>query len=80
MKRGVRPLDETEVRSQYPIADRLPGWFFRIGETSNSAWTAEGMDLWSRQVSRTGMDPDTALAACIVDARAIAAAIDHAGT
>ncbi len=51
MKRAVRRLTETEALAEYPIAGLLPGWYFRLRETSNQAWLAEGTDLWGRQVS-----------------------------
>ena len=51
MKRPVVKKTEAEVIATYPIADLLPGWYFRLRETSNQAWLAEGTDLFGRQVS-----------------------------
>lgn len=49
----------------YPIADRHPGWYFRMTEVSNGAWLVEGSDAWGRTVSRQGVDPEQLLAECI---------------
>lgn len=71
-QRKVRGKSTDELIEEYPIADRLPNWFFRVVEVSNNAWQAEGSDRWGRKVSRTGGDPDSLLEACIEDARNIA--------
>lgn len=74
-RREVYASSADELKRDYPIADRVPDWFFRVVETSASAWQAEGCDLWGRKVSRAGGDPDALLEACVSDARAIAAEI-----
>lgn len=51
MKRAVRKKTEAEVMAEYPMAGLLPGWYFRVRETSNQAWLAEGTDLWGHEVS-----------------------------
>lgn len=61
------------VIKEYPIAGRLPNWYFRVVEVSNNAWRAEGRDLWGRKVSRMGGDPEALLEACIADAQSILA-------
>ncbi len=71
MKRKVSPKPESEVERDFPISDRLQGWFFRVRETSASAFCAEGTDLYGRQVSRSGVDPDDLLEQCVADARSI---------
>ncbi len=53
---------------RYPIEGELDGWYFRMEETSSSAWLVEGSDVWGRNVSRSGGDPDALLAACVADA------------
>ncbi len=53
------------MRREYPIADRLPRWYFRITETSGNAWLAEGSDIRGRTVSCEGSDPDEILTKCI---------------
>ena len=68
MKQRVTKLNAEAVRSRYPIADACDGWFFRLEETSNGAWTIEGIDLWGRTVSRSASDPDAGLAQCVDDA------------
>lgn len=60
------------MRSVFPLADLLDGWFFRVTETSAGAYLAEGSDVWGRLVSRRGSDPDAILAECVRDAAAIA--------
>lgn len=68
MKREKRSRSDEEMRHDYPIAGRVPNWYFRAIETSNNAWLVEGCDVWGRKVSRQGADPDKLLDACIEDA------------
>ncbi len=75
MKVWVRKRDAAEVQRDYPIADRLPGWFFRMREVANCAWIVEGADLWGRQVSDSGSDEEALLAQCIAAAERINAQI-----
>ncbi len=65
MKMRVQKLDEEAVRRDYPIADRVPGWYFRMIEQSPCAWCVEGTDLWGRKVGDTGSDEHRVLASCI---------------
>jgi hypothetical protein len=51
MKHQIEKMSEAEALSKYPMAGLLEGWYFRVTETSNDAWFAEGTDLWGRQVS-----------------------------
>jgi hypothetical protein len=69
VKQPVRKLDEDTVRRDFPIADRVPGWFFRVDEVSNGAYRAIGTDLWGRRTETAGSDPEHALADCIDWAR-----------
>ena len=78
MERLIPRLDEAVVLSSYPISDRLSGWFFRVAESSAGAWMAEGTDLWGRQVAHRGDGPDSALTACVDDARVVEAQLTRA--
>ena len=71
MKKAIKKKSDEEMRREYPIADRLPGWYFRAEETSNNSWLVEGGDVWGRTVSRQGDNPDELLAACIEYARSM---------
>ncbi|HEX5009833.1 MAG TPA: hypothetical protein VFY71_05490 [Planctomycetota bacterium] len=71
MKRPVSKLDEALVRRTHPIADRVPGWFFRVEERSPGQWYAEGIDLWGRKVAITADDDERALSTCIADVQEI---------
>ena len=71
-KRPVTRMSEAEAKGRYPIADRVPGWFFRVEEISAGAWRVEGTDLDGRTVARTGSDPHELLAECCEDARKVA--------
>lgn len=71
MKIPVKKLDEESVRHDYPIADRVPGWFFRMTEQSNCVWCVEGTDLWGRKVGDVGSDENRVLASCIAMATKI---------
>lgn len=64
MKIPVRKLDEEAVRRKYPLADRVPGWFFRMYEQSAGVWHVEGTDLWGRTVGETGTDEKLVLDSC----------------
>jgi hypothetical protein len=67
----------TEMLREYPIDGKLPNWYFRVRETSNNAWLAEGSDIWGRKVARAGGDPETLLAACIEDAAKIISQLER---
>jgi len=75
MKQAVDKLSELVVRRDFPIADRVAGWFFRIHEVSAGAYRVDGTDLWGRTVSRTGTDPDALIIACEKDAKGIEAQV-----
>lgn len=66
-----------EMLEEYPIDGKLPNWYFRVRETSNNAWLAEGSDIWGRKVSRAGGYPETLLAACIEDAAKIISQLER---
>jgi len=81
MKRVVHRLDENAVLRDYPtVVGELSGWFFRVRETSSDAWLCEGIDLWGRQVSRRGDDPDSAIAAAVDAARVVQAHLTSASS
>jgi hypothetical protein len=65
MKVPIQKLDEEAVRRQYPIVDRVPGWFFRMTEQSMGVWRVEGTDLWGRNVSDVGTDENRVLESCV---------------
>jgi len=71
MRRHVRVRTGEEVARQFPLADLVPGWFFRVREVSPGCYCVEGTDLFGREVCRQSGDPDEALEQCKVDARAI---------
>ena len=70
----VHLSDAATLAEQFPITDRLPGWFFRITERSAGAYRVEGIDLRNRRVSTEGTDADSALSECIAMAHGIAKA------
>ena len=78
-KRLVNRLDEAETKRQFPLADLVPGWFFRVNEISNGGYKAGGADLWGRKVSRSGSDLDVLLAECAKDAERIIAQLNERG-
>ena len=55
-----------------PRADLLAGWSFTTDEVSYGRYEVSGVSADGRSVSRTGSDPDEALADCVEDARALA--------
>ena len=74
MKKTVEKLSEEEVLRRFPVAGRMPGWFFRVDEISAGVYRVEGTDLWGRRVSRTGTDSDELLASCATEAGGFAPA------
>ncbi len=73
MKRIVEALSEEQLRRSHPLSGIVPGWFFRVEETSNAAWVAEGKDKWGRLVSCRGTDDQEALRLCAEQAQVIVA-------
>lgn len=65
MKRSVEKLSEAEIVKEFPIRGHLDGWHFRLVETSNNVWLAEGSDLWGRKVSCRGSDENSLLQECV---------------
>jgi hypothetical protein len=64
MRQEVQQLSAAKVALEYPLADLVEGWYFKVEEISAGAYHAEGTDLWGRRVSCSGTDPDEALAIC----------------
>jgi hypothetical protein len=65
MKTLIQRRDPTVERAEYPLADIVEGWFFRVNEMSPCHYLAEGVDLWGRGISHSGTDPDALLAECV---------------
>lgn len=61
MKMPVVQKSEEELLKTHPIWGRVPGWFFRMDETSNNVWVVEGVDCWGRTVAVQGSDPGNLL-------------------
>ncbi len=72
MKGEVSRLDAAKLSARYPIDGGVPGWHFRLDETSAGAFEAEAVDEWGRRAHRHGTNPATTLAACVADAQALA--------
>jgi len=71
-KNRVTPASHEQLIRDYPIADRVPGWYFRVREKSASLWDVEGRDTYGRQISRSSViDEERALQECIDYARKI---------
>jgi len=68
MKRRVQPVAPETLRRSYPITDQVPGWFFRVEETSPGAYRVEGADEYGRQVSCSGTGYEAVLERCADDA------------
>jgi hypothetical protein len=64
MKQFVEKMDQTQVAAAYPLADLVPGWYFRVREVSAGQFVAQGTDLFGRTVSEQGNDPRQVLRAC----------------
>jgi hypothetical protein len=57
------------LKKEYPIGNKLSGWFFRIKEVSACCYVAEGRDVVGRTVSRQGLEPEKLLEQIVKDAR-----------
>ena len=71
MKKLIKPYSKDKLLKHFPIKDRLDGWYFRIDEVSNNVYEVEGSDLYGRQVSKKGSNPEVLLNECIEDAEKI---------
>ena len=68
----VKAASHEQLIREYPIADRVPGWYFRVREKTPGVWDVEGRDVSGRQVSRLSVvDEARALQECIDYARRI---------
>lgn len=76
MKRLVARKDPLDVAAVFPLADLVPGWYFRTREVSAGQFVADGTDLYGRIVSHQGGDSRQALEACIAAANGIRASED----
>ena len=71
-KSHIKPASHEQLIGEYPIAGRVPGWYFRVREKTASVWDVEGRDIYGRQVSRLSViDEERALQECIDYARKI---------
>lgn len=71
-KSRVTPASHEQMIRDYPIAGRVPGWYFRMREKTPSVWDVEGRDIYGREVSRLSVvDEERALQECIEYARKI---------
>jgi hypothetical protein len=64
MKRLVVVDSWDDLSREYPLDIRVPGWRFRVQETSPGAYLAEGRDRAGRTVSHQGGDADSLLHDC----------------
>ena len=71
MTKAIWRIPEEVLLKDYPLRRSLDEWFFRVTETSNRVWLAEGSDVWGRKVSREGTDPNALLEQCEQDARSM---------
>lgn len=69
MKSRITPVSEEILRRKYPICGLVTGWCFRQKEVSNGGWLVEGKDVYGREVSRGGVDPDMLLKECVIWAK-----------
>ena len=72
----IEKMSELEMLKRFPVKSEVPGWYFRVTETSNSAWLVEGMDQWGRLVSATGNEPGQLLLELAAHAREISQSIE----
>jgi len=61
MKLQLNEKSEQDLKSEFPIKGKTPGWFFSLTEISNGYWKLIGSDKWNRKISLDGIDPDELL-------------------
>ncbi len=66
---AIKQFDPLELKKHFPIDDKCSGWFFRTVERSPGMYLVEGIDLWGRTLSRSGIDPYKMLDECVADAK-----------
>ena len=71
MKQPVRRLNEEDLRRDFPIEGKVPGWFFCQEEVSAGCYVVAGRDLYGREVSSRALNPEIALQECVDYARCI---------
>jgi len=59
------------LAKDFPIADRVAGWCFRVTEFSPGGYRAEGRDAYGRRVSADDTNPDAALEKSVAMAKGI---------
>ena len=75
MKSLVQVHNLGVLAKDFPIADRVAGWCFRITEFSPGGYRAEGMDAYGRRVSADDTNPNTALEKSVAMAVGISKAL-----
>ena len=75
MKVRLSSLDPVELAKEFPLAGRMPNWFFRVSETSANAYQAEGVSVWGNRVACQDTNPDRAVDRCVAMALGIARTI-----
>jgi len=65
MKLTIQKLKVEAVQRDFPITNRVPGWYFRLFEQSAGVWRVDGTDLWGRTVNDVGTDENHVLDSCI---------------
>ena len=63
-------MNHQALVKNYPIADLVTGWYFRVTERSAGVWDVEGRDIYGRTITKAGVvDEQAALNECIAFAR-----------
>ena len=57
-------LEKDDLLRDFPIADFLDGWYFRVSEVANQCYRAEGSNLLRQEVACSGNTPEEALEKC----------------
>ncbi len=64
MKKKIQPKSHHQLIKKYPITDLVEGWYFSLNEVSAGAYSAEGTDIYGREVSCSGIDEKELLNKC----------------
>jgi hypothetical protein len=78
MKKTIKQLNSLRLQQEYPLTGLVRDWFFRCEEISSGVYKAEGIDLWGRTVSVTGLDPESLIEQCVTNAKSITTSFEKA--
>ena len=78
MKVEVNKLSRMEFEELFPLDSKVPGWRYRISESSNFVWLVEIANQSGHMASRRGSGIDSLISECEADAIEINSRVNDA--